>query len=120
MRPADELAKPSRQYLGTLSFTPQLGDLERRSATRSSSGGKRVRPVLCLAVAEGEGGSVEAALPAAAALELVHTFSLVHDDLPSLDDDAVRRGRPSAHVAFGEASRCSRATRSSPRPSGSL
>ena len=61
-----------------------------------------MRPVLCLAVAEAAGGSVEAALPAAAALELVHTFSLVHDDLPSMDDDAVRRGRPSAHVAFGE------------------
>jgi geranylgeranyl diphosphate synthase type II len=61
-----------------------------------------VRPVLCLAVAEAAGGEVEAALPAAAAVELVHTFSLVHDDLPALDDDPERRGRPSAHVAHGE------------------
>ncbi|MDW8338848.1 MAG: polyprenyl synthetase family protein, partial [Thermoleophilia bacterium] len=66
-------------------------------------GGKRVRPVLCLAVAEAAGADLKAALPAAAALELVHSFSLVHDDLPALDDDAERRGRPSAHVAFGEA-----------------
>ena len=65
-------------------------------------GGKRIRPVLCLATTEAAGGRVEAALPAALALELVHTFSLVHDDLPALDDDDERRGRPSAHVAFGE------------------
>ena len=57
------------------------------------AGGKRIRPVLCLAVAEAAGGSVDDALPAAAALELVHTFSLVHDDLPALDDDDERRGR---------------------------
>src|SRR5919201_2495405 len=66
------------------------------------SGGKRVRPVLTLAVADAAAGSVEDALPAAAAIELVHTFSLVHDDLPGMDDDDLRRGRPSAHVAFGE------------------
>src|SRR5439155_7209384 len=63
---------------------------------------KRIRPVLCLAVAEAAGGTVEHALPAAAAVELVHTFSLVHDDLPALDDADTRRGRPSSHVAFGE------------------
>jgi geranylgeranyl diphosphate synthase type II len=65
-------------------------------------GGKRVRPVLCLATAEAAGGRAEDAVPAAVALELVHTFSLVHDDLPALDDDDERRGRPSAHVAHGE------------------
>ena len=59
--------------------------------------------MLCLATAEAAGGRVEDALPAAVALELVHTFSLVHDDLPALDDDDERRGRPSAHVAHGEA-----------------
>ena len=58
--------------------------------------------MLCLAVAEAAGGSAEAALEAACALELVHTFSLVHDDLPALDDDDERRGRASAHVAYGE------------------
>jgi geranylgeranyl diphosphate synthase type II len=66
------------------------------------AGGKRVRPVLCLAVAEGFGRTAEDALPTALALELVHTFSLVHDDLPALDDDDLRRGRPTAHVRFGE------------------
>ncbi|MGZ8695102.1 MAG: polyprenyl synthetase family protein [Gaiellaceae bacterium] len=65
-------------------------------------GGKRLRPVLCLAVGEAIGLEPEGLLPAAAALELVHTFSLVHDDLPALDDDAERRGQPSAHVRFGE------------------
>ncbi len=59
-----------------------------------SGGGKRIRPVLCLATAEAAGGTVEDALSAAVALELVHTFSLVHDDLPSMDDDDERRGRP--------------------------
>ena len=65
-------------------------------------GGKRIRPVLCLATTEAAGGDVHAAVPAATALELVHTFSLVHDDLPALDDDDERRGRPTAHVAHGE------------------
>jgi len=102
MRPADELRDAVEAYLGTLSFAPDLGALEGPLRYSLQSGGKRVRPVLCLAVAEAAGGSVEAALPAAAALELVHTFSLVHDDLPAMDDDDERRGRPSAHVAFGE------------------
>jgi geranylgeranyl diphosphate synthase, type II len=102
MRAADELRDEVEAYLGTLSFAEELGGLQDALRYSLESGGKRVRPVLCLAVAEAAGGSVDAALPAAAALELVHTFSLVHDDLPSMDDDAVRRGRPSAHVAFGE------------------
>jgi geranylgeranyl diphosphate synthase type II len=66
------------------------------------AGGKRIRPVVCLATAEAAGGDPERALPAATAVELVHTFSLVHDDLPSMDDDDERRGRPSAHVEFGD------------------
>ena len=66
-------------------------------------GGKRLRPALAFAGAEAVGGRPEQALPLAAAVELVHTYSLVHDDLPCMDDDAVRRGRPSVHVAFGEA-----------------
>jgi geranylgeranyl diphosphate synthase type II len=102
MRPADDLRATVEAYLRTLSFAPEVGGLESALRYTLESGGKRVRPVLCLAVAEAAGGSVEEALPAAAALELVHTFSLVHDDLPALDDDAVRRGRPSAHVAFGD------------------
>jgi geranylgeranyl pyrophosphate synthase len=65
-------------------------------------GGKRLRPALACAAAEAVGAGPEAALPMAAAVELVHTYSLVHDDLPCMDDDDVRRGRPTVHVAFGE------------------
>jgi geranylgeranyl diphosphate synthase type II len=67
------------------------------------AGGKRLRPVLCLMAAEACGGDASAALPAACALEMVHTYSLVHDDLPSMDDDDLRRGRPTCHKAFDEA-----------------
>ncbi|HED64344.1 MAG TPA: polyprenyl synthetase family protein [Planctomycetes bacterium] len=66
-------------------------------------GGKRLRPILVRLLCEGLGGSAEAAGPAAAAIEMVHTYSLVHDDLPCMDDDALRRGRPTVHVAFDEA-----------------
>ena len=102
MRPADELREDVEAYLASLRFAPELGPLEPVLRYALESGGKRVRPVLCLAVAEAAGEDVESALPAAAAVELVHTFSLVHDDLPALDDDDERRGRPSAHVAHGE------------------
>ncbi len=66
-------------------------------------GGKRLRPLFALATAEAVGGSVAVALPIAVAVELVHTYSLVHDDLPCMDDDATRRGRPTVHVVYGEA-----------------
>jgi geranylgeranyl diphosphate synthase type II len=66
-------------------------------------GGKRLRPTLALAAAEAVGGPLEAALPAAVAVEMIHIYSLIHDDLPCMDDDAVRRGRPTVHVAHGEA-----------------
>jgi geranylgeranyl diphosphate synthase, type II len=102
MRPADELRDAVEAYLRSLSFASELGALEDAMRYSLESGGKRIRPVLCLAVAEAGGASIDEALPAAAAVELVHTFSLVHDDLPALDDDDERRGRPSAHVAFGE------------------
>ena len=102
MQPADELRDAIDEYLAALSFTSDLGELTETMRYPLEAGGKRIRPVLCLAVVDAAGGSVEDALPAAAALELVHTFSLVHDDLPALDDDDERRGRPSAHVAFGE------------------
>ena len=67
------------------------------------AGGKRLRPVLCLAAAEACGGSADNALLPGAALELLHTYTLVHDDLPAMDDDDLRRGRPTTHIAFGEA-----------------
>lgn len=66
------------------------------------AGGKRLRPVLCIAAAEACGGSRELALPAACAVELMHTYSLVHDDLPCMDDDDLRRGRLTCHKVYGE------------------
>ena len=67
------------------------------------AGGKRLRPMLCLSACEMTGGQLEAALPLACALEMIHTYSLIHDDLPCMDDDDFRRGRPSNHKVFGEA-----------------
>ena len=67
------------------------------------AGGKRLRPVLTLAACEAVGGRREDALPAAAALEMIHTYSLIHDDLPAMDNDDLRRGKPTSHVVFGEA-----------------
>src|SRR6187402_3719934 len=102
MRTPDRLREAIESYLAALELAPELGRLEEALRYALDPGGKRIRPILCLAVAESAGGSVQRALPAAAAVELVHTFSLVHDDLPSMDDDDERRGRPSAHVAHGE------------------
>jgi geranylgeranyl diphosphate synthase type II len=66
------------------------------------AGGKRLRPILCLAAAEACGGDIDDALAPACATEVMHTYSLVHDDLPSMDDDDLRRGRPTSHKVFGE------------------
>lgn len=66
------------------------------------AGGKRLRPLLCCAASEACGGTMRDALPAACAVELVHTYSLVHDDLPCMDDDDLRRGKPTSHKKFGE------------------
>jgi len=67
------------------------------------AGGKRIRPVLCLAACEAVGGAPQHALTAACALEMIHTYSLIHDDLPAMDDDELRRGKPTCHIAFDEA-----------------
>jgi geranylgeranyl diphosphate synthase type II len=66
------------------------------------AGGKRLRPILCLAAAEAAGGEIEPALPLACAVECIHTYSLIHDDLPCMDNDDFRRGRPTNHKVFGE------------------
>jgi geranylgeranyl diphosphate synthase type II len=66
------------------------------------AGGKRLRPILCLASADAVGGDRTMALPAACAIELIHTYSLIHDDLPAMDNDTMRRGRPTLHVVAGE------------------
>lgn len=67
------------------------------------AGGKRIRPILCLAATEATGGKLESSLPAACALEMIHTYSLIHDDLPAMDNDELRRGKPTCHIAFNEA-----------------
>src|ERR1700691_4858148 len=93
------------------------------------AGGKRIRPVLALASARAVGLEQKDVLPLAGAIELIHTYSLIHDDLPAMDDDEMRRGRPTCHVAFGEdvailagagvsgrrSGCCSRSSRGSPR-----
>ena len=76
-----------------------VADAMRYSVT---AGGKRLRPILCLASAEAVGGDRRLAMPVACALEFIHTYSLVHDDLPAMDDDTLRRGRPTLHVVAGE------------------
>ena len=102
MRTPDELRALVEDYVGDLALTPELhGQAE--SVRYALVGGKRVRGVICLATAEAAGAEAERALPGAAALELVHAFSLVHDDLPALDNDSERRGRLSAWAQFGEA-----------------
>jgi len=99
----DELRELAERFLGALTFSADLGGLDEALRYSLLGGGKRIRPVLCLATGEALGRDADELLPAACSLELVHTFSLVHDDLPALDDDDLRRGQPSAHVAFGEA-----------------
>jgi geranylgeranyl diphosphate synthase type II len=102
MQTPDELRALVEGYLGELALTPELhGQAE--SVRYALVGGKRVRAVICLATAEAAGADAESALPAAASLELVHAFSLVHDDLPALDNDAERRGRASVWGQYGEA-----------------
>ena len=102
MRSADELRKLVDDRLAQLPLTEELGELEDALRYSLLGGGKRIRPVLCLATGEALGRDPKEVLPAACALELVHTFSLVHDDLPALDDDDLRRGQPSSHVRYGE------------------
>ena len=103
MRAPDELRGLVEGYLGELALTPELHGQAESVRYAIASPGKRVRPVICLATAEAAGAEPEAALPAGAALELVHCFSLVHDDLPALDGDEERRGQPSTWKQFGEA-----------------
>jgi len=103
VRSPAELRSLVDAHLDDLALTPELFGLADAVRYALDGGGKRIRPVLCLATGEAVGAAPDPLLPAAAAVELVHTFSLVHDDLPALDDDDVRRGRPSTWAAHGEA-----------------
>jgi geranylgeranyl diphosphate synthase type II len=100
----DDLRRQVEAYLGQLRFSDDAGTAGLVEAMRYSllAGGKRIRPVLVLATARAIGRDEQQLLPLAAAIELIHTYSLIHDDLPAMDDDDLRRGRPTNHVAFGE------------------
>jgi len=91
--------------LRALAVTPAGGEPVLYEAMRYSlfAGGKRLRPALCLTVADAIGVSRESVLPAACALEMIHTYSLIHDDLPAMDNDDFRRGKPTSHKVFGDA-----------------
>ncbi len=88
------------QYLQQSVAAPQLFDAMHYS---TFNGGKRLRPILVYAACEAVGGDLMAADPAAAAVECIHAYSLIHDDLPAMDDDDLRRGKPTCHIAFDEA-----------------
>jgi geranylgeranyl diphosphate synthase, type II len=93
------------RYLARLRFrsaSPKTGGLEEAMRYSLLAGGKRIRPVLALATASAIGREPTDVLPLAASIELIHTYSLIHDDLPAMDDDDLRRGRPTCHVKFGE------------------
>jgi geranylgeranyl diphosphate synthase type II len=100
----DDLRELVERYLEGLTFSARAATAGLDEAMRYSllAGGKRIRPVLCLAGARSVGTDPAGMLPAAAAIELIHTYSLIHDDLPAMDDDELRRGRPTSHVVYGE------------------
>ncbi|HEV7750235.1 MAG TPA: farnesyl diphosphate synthase [Baekduia sp.] len=101
----DHLRTQVDRYLDALRFpsrAPRTDGLEEAMRYSLLAGGKRIRPVLALATAGAVGLDQSRVLPLAAALELIHTYSLIHDDLPAMDDDDLRRGRPTCHVKFGE------------------
>jgi geranylgeranyl diphosphate synthase type II len=101
----DHLRAQVDVYLDALRFpsrAPRTDGLEEAMRYSLLAGGKRIRPVLALATAGAVGLDPQQVLPLAAALELIHTYSLIHDDLPAMDDDDLRRGRPTCHVKFGE------------------
>jgi geranylgeranyl diphosphate synthase, type II len=100
----EDLREMVEHYLRELRFSPAPATTGLDEAMRYSllAGGKRIRPVLALATARSIGLDPERVLPAAAAIELIHTYSLIHDDLPAMDDDELRRGMPTSHMKFGE------------------
>ena len=101
----DDLRALVEGYLEGLRFAeaePATAGLEEAMRYSLLAGGKRIRPVLALATARALGRDPAGFLPLAAALELIHTYSLIHDDLPAMDDDDLRRGRATCHVRYGE------------------
>jgi geranylgeranyl diphosphate synthase, type II len=100
----EDLLELIEAYLRKLRFSesPATAGLDEAMRYSLLAGGKRIRPVLALATARAAGSEPRSVLPTAAAIELIHTYSLIHDDLPAMDDDVLRRGRPTSHVVYGE------------------
>jgi len=100
----DHLREEVERYLALMSFSeePITSGLDEAMRYSLLAGGKRIRPVLALATARSVGLAQSEVLPLAGAIELIHTYSLIHDDLPAIDDDELRRGLPTCHVKFGE------------------
>ena len=100
----EDLREQVEAFLQDLHFSedPVTAGLDEAMRYSLLAGGKRIRPVLALATARAIGRETDGVMPFAAAVELIHTYSLIHDDLPAMDDDDLRRGRPTCHVAFGE------------------
>jgi geranylgeranyl diphosphate synthase, type II len=100
----EQLRERIEDYLRELRFSDEASTAGLEEAMRYSllAGGKRIRPVLALATARAIGRPAAELLPFAAAIELIHTYSLIHDDLPAMDDDGLRRGLPTSHVKYGE------------------
>src|SRR5436309_4489173 len=100
----DHLREAVEDYLEAMRFSSEALTAGLEEAMRYSllAGGKRIRPVLALATARAVGLEQQQVLPLAGAIELIHTYSLIHDDLPSMDGDELRRGQPTCHVKFGE------------------
>jgi geranylgeranyl diphosphate synthase, type II len=100
----ESLREEVERYLAQMHFSEEMLTSGLEEAMRYSllAGGKRIRPVLALATARAIGMERQEVMPLAGAIELIHTYSLIHDDLPAMDDDALRRGQPTCHVKFGE------------------
>jgi geranylgeranyl diphosphate synthase type II len=100
----DHLREEVERYLEGMTFSEEAMTVGLEEAMRYSllGGGKRIRPVLALATARAVGMPQHDVMPLAGAIELIHTYSLIHDDLPAMDDDDLRRGQPTCHVKFGE------------------
>lgn len=96
-----DVEKALQYHLET--YTPSPPTLRESMSYSLMAGGKRLRPILCIAASEAVGGTADLAMDAACAVEFIHTYSLIHDDLPAMDDDDFRRGRPTNHKIYGEA-----------------
>ncbi|WP_435550137.1 polyprenyl synthetase family protein [Desulfobacterium sp. N47] len=100
---AEKTKTIKNELINIINKSNSFGQLSKAMEYSLISEGKRIRPILCIAAAESVGGKQSDVLPAACAIEIIHTYSLIHDDLPAIDNDLLRRGKPTCHAAFNEA-----------------